>query len=103
MIVEQVSGKPLLTFLKERIFTPLGMTSVEDMDRTNGPRFPQGYGRYALGPVRPVTPPAPGWLYAAGELSMTATDLAKWNIARMNRSLLPAEDRAAPDTTTKLK
>jgi CubicO group peptidase (beta-lactamase class C family) len=102
MIVEQVSGKPLLTFLKERIFTPLGMTSVEDMDRTNGPRFPQGYGRYALGPVRPVTPPAPGWLYAAGELSMTATDLAKWNIARMNRSLLPAEDWAAQETTTKL-
>ena len=56
----------------------------------------------AYGPVRVETPAAPGWLYAAGELSMTATDLAKWDIARMNRALLPADDWAAQETTTKL-
>ena len=102
MIVEKVAGEPLLAFLKRRIFTPLGMTSVEDLDATNGPRFPQGYGRAALGPVRPVTPPAPGWLYAAGELSMTAADLAKWDIARINRALLPADDWAEQETMVKL-
>ena len=36
-------------------------------------------------PVRPVTPPAPGWLWAAGELAMTAAELAEWNIARIGR------------------
>ena len=51
-----------------------------------------GYHRYALGPVRIARPPARGWLYAAGELSMSAEDLAKWDIARMTRSLIPAED-----------
>ena len=98
MIIEKVSGEPLLSFLQRRIFRPLGMTSVRDQDDANGPAFPQGYGRYALGPVRPVTPPARGWLYAAGELSMTAEDFAKWDIARINRSLLPVDDWEAQET-----
>ncbi|MCY7338432.1 MAG: beta-lactamase family protein [Sphingomonas bacterium] len=102
MIIEKVAGEPLLALLKRRIFTPLGMASVEDLDATSGSRFPQGYGRNALGPVRAVTPAAPGWLYAAGELSMTAADLAKWNIARIDRALLPKEDWEAQETTTKL-
>jgi CubicO group peptidase (beta-lactamase class C family) len=101
-IVEKVAGEPLLSFLQKRIFKPLAMTSVVDMDRAIGPKFPQGYGRAALGPVRVATPAAPGWLYAAGELSMTPTDLAKWDIARMNRALLPADDWAEQETTVKL-
>ena len=102
MIAEKVSGEPLVSFLEKRIFRPLGMTSVKDLDETNTPAFPAGYGRYALGPVRQVTPPARGWLYAAGELSMSAEDLAKWDIARINRSLVPADDWAAQETTVKL-
>lgn len=101
-IVEKVAGEPLLAFLQKRIFKPLGMTSVVDMDKAIGPRFPQGYGRAALGPVRVATPAAPGWLYAAGELSMTASDLAKWNIARINRALLPADDWIEQEATVKL-
>ena len=101
-IVEKVAGEPLLTFLQKRIFKPLGMASVVDIDKAIGPRFPQGYGRAALGPVRVETPAAPGWLYAAGELSMTPTDLAKWDIARMNRALVPADDWAEQETTVKL-
>ena len=75
---------------------------VRDLDETNGTAFPHGYGRYALGPVRQVTPPADGWLWAAGELSMTAEDLAKWDIARMNRSLAPAEDWEEQEKTVVL-
>ena len=101
-IVEKVAGEPLLSFLQKRIFKPLGMTSVVDMDKAIGPKFPQGYGRAALGPVRVATPAAPGWLYAAGELSMTPTDLAKWDIARMNRALLPADDWEEQERTVKL-
>lgn len=98
MIAEKVSGEPLLTYLGRKIFTPLGMTSVKDQDTTNTPAFPAGYHRYALGPVRIAQPPARGWLYAAGELSMTAADLAKWDIARMNRSLIPADDWIEQET-----
>src|SRR5690349_12869496 len=98
MIAEKVSGQPLMKYLGRKIFKPLGMTSVKDQDDTNTSAFPAGYGRYALGPIRVVTPPARGWLYAAGELSMTAEDLAKWDIARINRSLVPADDWQAQET-----
>ena len=93
MIAEKVSGQPLLTYLQRKVFGPLGMHAL-DQDNTNTPAFPAGYHRYALGPVRIAQPPARGWLYAAGELSMTAADLAKWDIARMNRALIPARDWA---------
>jgi CubicO group peptidase (beta-lactamase class C family) len=92
MIAEKVSGQPLLTYLHKKIFDPLGMTSVMDQDDTNTPAFPAGYKRNALGPVRVARQPGRGWLYAAGELSMNAADLAKWDIARMNRALIPASD-----------
>jgi len=94
MIAEKVSGEPLMSYLQRKIFRPLGMTSVRDQDDTNTSAFPAGYHRYALGPVRIAQPPARGWLYAAGELSMTAEDLAKWDIARMKRTLIPARDWA---------
>src|SRR3954469_2627865 len=71
MIAEKVSGEPLLQFLNRRIFQPLGMHPI-DQDATNPPAFPAGYHRFALGPVRIAQPPSRGWLYAAGELSMTA-------------------------------
>jgi D-alanyl-D-alanine carboxypeptidase len=102
MIAEKVSGEPLMRYLQRKIFKPLGMTSVRDQDETNTPAFPAGYGRYALGPIRLVDPPATGWLYAAGELSMTAEDLAKWDIARLDRALIPADDWQAQETEVKL-
>jgi D-alanyl-D-alanine carboxypeptidase len=91
LIAEKAGGKPLWQQFEQRIFVPLGIHPVSG-DATNGPSYPQGYQRFALGPVRPATPPAPGWLWAAGELSMTAAELAEWNIARIERSLLPRED-----------
>lgn len=101
MIVEKVSGQPLLDFLQAHVFRPLGMKAI-DQDKAIGRGFPQGYLRHALGPVRVETPAAPGWLYAAGELSMSAEDLAKWDIARMNRTLLPARDWATQEEPVKL-
>ncbi len=101
MIVEKVAGQSLLDFLQARVFRPLGIRAV-DQDKAIGPGFPQGYLRHALGPVRVETPAASGWLYAAGELSMSAEDLAKWDVARMNRTLLPAKDWAEQERPVKL-
>ena len=91
IIAERAGGKPLMQQLQERIFAPLGIKPY-DIDDTNGAAFPQGYHRNALGPVRPATPPAKGWLWAAGELSMSAAELAEWDLARIDRKLLPRED-----------
>ncbi|MBJ6121248.1 serine hydrolase domain-containing protein [Sphingomonas mollis] len=101
LIVEKVAGMPLLEFLQARVFRPLGIRAV-DQDKAVGAGFPQGYKRFALGPVRVETPAASGWLYAAGELSMSAEDLARWDIARLNRTLLPADDWVAQETPVTL-
>jgi D-alanyl-D-alanine carboxypeptidase len=95
VIIEKVSGKPLLQFLKEKVFAPLGMTSVANIDEKKlGDTDPTGYMRYALGPLRVAPKEGPGWLFAAGELAMTAEDLAKWNISIMDQKLLrPASYR----------
>lgn len=95
VIIEKATGKPLLDFMQEKIFTPLGMKSVASMDVTKMTASdPVGYLRYALGPLRPAPKEGKGWLFAAGELAMTAEDLARWDIAMMDQKLLrPASYR----------
>jgi D-alanyl-D-alanine carboxypeptidase len=88
-IAEKVGGQPLFDQLSARIFRPLRMASVIDVNANSLPQSdPTGYLRYALGPLRPSQPSAPGWLYAAGELAMTASDLARWDIALMQNKVL---------------
>ena len=89
LIVEKASGKSLLQFLQQEIFTPLSMKSVADTDEAKlGDTDPTGYMRYALGPPRPAPKEGSGWLFAAGELAMPAEDLAKWDISIINQKLL---------------
>lgn len=94
-IAERVAGMPFMDFLRQRIFTPLGMTSVADVNA--GPltdRDAQPLLRNALGPLRPAPKEATGWLFGAGQLAMTAHDLALWDLAVINRSVLrPASYR----------
>lgn len=96
MIVERVAGMPLLDFLHKRIFEPLQMTSVVNTDEAGlGSGDPMRYLRYALGPVRPAPKEGRGWMFAAGELAMTASDLARWDISVIDQSILnPASYRA---------
>ena len=55
VIVEKVAGMPLLQFLSQRIFTPLGMKSVADTNLNKlPPTDPTGYFRFALGPLHPA-------------------------------------------------
>ncbi|HKA57997.1 MAG TPA: serine hydrolase domain-containing protein, partial [Gemmatimonadales bacterium] len=95
-IVERVSGMPFMDFLRQRIFTPLAMTSVADFNA--GPLSDSDAGAYlrnALGPLRPAPKEGKGWLFGAGQLAMTAHDLALWNIAVIKRSILkPASYQA---------
>jgi CubicO group peptidase (beta-lactamase class C family) len=89
VIVERVAGKPLVPFLRERIFAKLGMTSVADVDA--GPLAASdaaAYLRNGVGPLRVAPKEGPGWLGAAGELGMTPHDLALWNASVINRALL---------------
>jgi D-alanyl-D-alanine carboxypeptidase len=88
-IAERASGRPLIDLLRERIFTRLEMTSVVDVDQgrlESGDA--QGYTRYGLGPPRMAPKEGKGWLFAAGELGMTAEDLARWDVSLIEGKLL---------------
>ena len=90
-IVERVAGMPFMDFLRQRVFTPLKMTSVADFDA--GPLQDSDAGAYlrnALGPLRPAPKEGRGWLFGAGQLAMTAHDLALWNAAVIKQSVLRA-------------
>jgi D-alanyl-D-alanine carboxypeptidase len=95
MIVEKASGIPYYDFIRSRILLPLGMTTALNFDVNPRVTDATGYIRYALGPLHPAPDAGSGWMWGAGELAMTASDLAKWDIAMINQSLLaPASYRA---------
>ncbi|HEY4321536.1 MAG TPA: serine hydrolase domain-containing protein [Gemmatimonadales bacterium] len=96
LIVEKVAGMPLVDFLRQNILNPLHMTSVIITDDAGlGPTDPERYLRYGAGPVRPAPKEGRGWMFAAGELAMTASDLARWDISVIDQTIMkPASYRA---------
>lgn len=89
MIAEKASGMPLHRFLREKVFSPLGMESAMDIDSEKlGLGDAAGYIRYALGPPRPAPREGGGWNFGGEELAMTAEDMGKWDISVINHELL---------------
>jgi CubicO group peptidase (beta-lactamase class C family) len=86
-IIEKVSGEPLVRMLREKVFEPLGMHSAGDCAE-HSPADATAYTRFALSPPRPVAREGDGWYSGAGELCMTASDLAKWDIAFIEKKIL---------------
>ena len=103
-IVEVVSGESLWQFLGEHVFHPLEMKSVwnsdehklTDVDAT-------AYYRHALGPLRVAPKEGLGWMFAAGELAMTAHDLALWDTSLIAQSVLKPESYQQMFAEVKLK
>ncbi len=103
-IVEVVSGENYWDFLSEHIFRPLGMKSVWNSDEhklTGVDATP--YYRHALGPLRVAPKEGRGWVFAAGELAMTAHDLALWDESLIAGSVLKPESYKQMFTEVKLK
>ncbi len=101
-ILEKTSGEELLPYLREHFFGPLGMSSAGDCAVKN-PEDAAAYTRYALGPPRPVGREGAGWYFAAGELCMTASDLAKWDQSFLARKILSAKSYDEFTREVKLK
>jgi D-alanyl-D-alanine carboxypeptidase len=92
VIMGRLSGMSVLDFLHRRVFDPLGMKTVFDCDSSALPNgAPTRYHRYGLGPARPAPKEGKGWLFAACELAMTASDLAKWDISMIDQAILKPE------------
>jgi CubicO group peptidase (beta-lactamase class C family) len=100
-IVEQVSRMPLMAFLHKEIFDKLGMKSPVDIGSGWSTDDATGYTSYGLGPAREVAPEGKNWLWAAGELGMTAGDLARWDISLMKSDILsPASTKTLTTQAT---
>jgi CubicO group peptidase (beta-lactamase class C family) len=104
LIVEKASGVPLLQFLSEHFFAPLGMKSVMNIDQNRlTDTDATGYLRYAIGPPRVAPKEGKGWLFAAGELAMPAEDLARWDISMINQTVLQPASYAQMEKEVVLK
>lgn len=90
-IFEKASGEPLVTFLRKHFFDPLGIHSAGDCAVDKMPEDAVAYTRYGLGPARPALREGPGWYFAAGELCMTPSDLARWDMAFLNKQILSTQ------------
>jgi D-alanyl-D-alanine carboxypeptidase len=90
-VVEKVGGESFGAFLEKRILGPAGMKTAV-LDPTPGsPGLARGYTPFALEGLQPAIPEGPGWLYAAGGLWASASDLARWDIALMEGRVLKPE------------
>ena len=104
LIVEKVSGQKLMEFLGEHIFHPLNMRSVWNSDEAKLTQTDAtAYIRNALGPLRQAPKEGRGWMFAAGELAMTAHDLALWDESLIAQKLLKPESYREMFTEIKLK
>lgn len=102
-ILEKASGSLLMPLLGSRFFAPLGITTAGDCSVNKKPQDAVAYTRYALGPPRPALREGAGWYFAAGELCMTPSDLAKWDIAFLQKRILDANSYRQFTTEVKLK
>ncbi|MDR3456431.1 MAG: serine hydrolase [Verrucomicrobiae bacterium] len=100
-IVENVSGKNYWDFLRERIFTPLAMTSTSHRESWLViPHRAAGYvytNAAYLNRDYDLTD-----LFAAGSIVSTAPDLAKWDAALLHNQLLKESSRQLWWTPAKL-
>ncbi len=88
-IVQKLTGQTPFEFLRQHVLSKLGIHDAYDTNLSAlPPTDARGYSRYALGPLRPSPKEGVNWLYGAGELAMTAGDLAKWDIAMIDDTLL---------------
>jgi len=102
-VVEKVEGKPLATVLKDRFFTPLGMTKTALDDEADiVPGRVEGYAADGVGKFKNagfISMTVPG---GAGAMRSTASDLVRWNAALFGGKLLKPASFAAMTTPGKL-
>ncbi len=104
VIVEKASGMPFIQFLREKVLAPAGIKNAADTDQEKlGAGDPTGYIRYGLGPLRPAPEEGKGWMFAAGELAMSAEDLARWDISIINQKVMKPSSYREFETEVLLK
>jgi CubicO group peptidase (beta-lactamase class C family) len=103
-IVEKVSGQPLFQFMAERIFRPLHMDATIDLDAIpeGSSALATGYTQTAFAPLEPAPYEGPGWSFGAGQVVTTAQDVARWDVAFLQRHVLPQKQAEEEVTVARL-
>lgn len=94
-IVEKVAGLPYADVLDQRIFKPLGMTTAT---LTRPANAATGHEQFLLRPLTVALAEGAGWLFGAGDIWMSATDLARWDLAFAGGKILSEASRSAMTT-----
>jgi len=90
-VIERVEEKSLAAVLKDRFFTPLGMTlTALDDERDIVPGRAMGYDADPQVRFRNAECYATSWAAAAGAMRSTASDLIRWNNALFGGKVLQA-------------
>lgn len=104
LIVAKVSGEPFPQFLAKRVFRPLGMRSTLAYVKGHGeiPRRAYGYSRNDAGQLVASDQSSTSATLGDGGVYSNLVDLAKWDDALRNHTLLRADEMAAAFTPVKL-
>lgn len=102
LLVERISGEPLADYVQRRLFRQLGITDADVASTAPSAQDAQGYTRFVLGPLRTPTFPGAGWEFGAGGWSMTAKDLAKWDLGVIAQEVMSPSLYAAQQTPAQL-
>ncbi len=84
-LIEKVSGKPYLTFMKEKVFAPLGMTRTGVKVADN---VAAGYNIPPKATPREASFSVPDYMVPSEGLTSTVNDLLKWEQAMYSAKLL---------------
>jgi len=101
-VIEAASGKPWAAFVKERIFTPLGMkvskTSVRDITSADDAAQPHARVDGSLRVIRPdvLDNSAP-----AGAIQSSVADMSKWVAMQLNHGEIPGGARLFAEARSK--
>jgi D-alanyl-D-alanine carboxypeptidase len=88
LIVQKVSGQPLMQFIRENVLDPLQLQGVFNSYTDRAKLQVTGYVSNALAPVRVQPLEGNGWYFGDGDLAMPASTLAAWDIGIMQQKLL---------------
>jgi len=103
-IIEKITKKPYETVVRDRVFTPLGMSN-SGFDFTHLTAANKSKGYYTLAGDKPATAPIVDSTiaYSAGAIYSTVDDLAKWERAVTEGKILKPQSWQAVFTPYKSK
>ena len=98
LVIERVSGQSYLAFLREHIFSPIGMSSTSTIDQ---PPSDMASGYHHEKPGQPFVTRAelhPDFSFGTGNLVSTTQDLLKWDAALLGQKVLNEDSLRATFT-----